>query len=77
MNKKEIYESVSNTGIGWVDWIFNKTVDYSVYLGKVTGLGYHVLWVFILIIVVLTMFLSISLNVYFFKKLKKIQNNKI
>ena len=77
MNKKEIYESVSNTGIEWVDWIFNKTVDYSVYLGKVTGLGYHVLWVFILIIVVLTMFLSISLNVYFFKKLKKIQNNKI
>ena len=53
MNKKEIYESVSNTGIGWIDWIFNKTVDYSVYLGKVTGLGYHVLWVFILIIVVL------------------------
>ena len=70
MNKKEIYESVSNTGIGWIDWIFNKTVDYSVYLGKVTGLGYHVLWVFILIIVVLIMFLSISLNVYFLKKLK-------
>ena len=71
MNKKEIYESISNTGIGWVDWIFNKTVDCSMYFGKVTGLGYHKLWVLILIIIVLIFFLSIGLNLYLFKKISK------
>jgi len=27
MNKKEIYESVANSGIAFVDSIFDKTVD--------------------------------------------------
>ena len=71
MNKKEIYESVANSGIGWVDWIFDRTVDLLILLGKETGLGYTGINVLILIIVLLIIFLSIGLNIYLFKKLKK------
>ena len=38
MSKKEIYESFADSGIGWVDWIFNKTVALLFLLGEETGL---------------------------------------
>ena len=74
MNKKEIYESVANSRMGWVDWIFDRTVDLLILLGKETGLGYTGINVLILIIVLLIIFLSIGLNIYLFKKLKKNRN---
>jgi|TARA_B100000959_G_scaffold139953_1_gene147117 hypothetical protein len=71
MNKKEIYESVADSGIEWVDWIFDSTVDLLILLGKKTGLGYTGINVLILIVVLIIIFSSIVLNIYFFKKLKK------
>ena len=71
MSKEEIYESVANSGIGWVDWIFDNTVDLLILLGNKTGLGYTGINVLILIVVLLIIFLSIGLNIYFLKKLKK------
>jgi hypothetical protein len=62
MNKKEIYESVANSGIGWVDWIFDNTVDLLIFLGNKTGLGYTGINVLILIIVLLIIF------IFLFKK---------
>ena len=41
MSKKEIYESVANSGIGWIDFIFDRTVDFLIFLGNITGLGYE------------------------------------
>ena len=70
MNKKEIYESVANSGIAFVDSIFDKTVDLLIFLGKITGLGYTVINVLIMLIVMLVVISSILLNVYFYKKLK-------
>ena len=74
MSKKEIYESVADSGIGWVDWIFDNTVDLLILLGKETGLGYTGINVLILIIVLLIIFSSIGLNAYLLKRLKN--NNK-
>ena len=37
MSKKEIYESVANSGIGWIDLIFDKTVDFLIFLGNITS----------------------------------------
>ena len=70
MNKKEIYESVANSGIAFVDSIFDKTVDLLIFLGKITGLGYTAINVLIMLIVMLVVISSILLNVYFYKKLK-------
>ena len=70
MNKKEIYESVANSGIAFVDSIFDKTVDLLIFLGKTTGLGYTAINVLIMLIVMLVVISSILLNVYFYKKLK-------
>ena len=70
MNKKEIYVSVANSGIVFVDSIFDKTVDLLIFLGKITGLGYTVINVLIMLIVMLVVISSILLNVYFYKKLK-------
>ena len=71
MSKKEIYESFANSGIGWVDWIFNKTVALLILLGEETGLGYTGINVLIIIIVLLVIFVSVGLNIILFKKLKK------
>tara|TARA_B100001059_G_C17586176_1_gene452343 strand:- start:321 stop:542 length:222 start_codon:yes stop_codon:yes gene_type:complete len=71
MNKKEIYESVANSGIAFVDSIFDKTVDLLIFLGKTTGLGYTAINVLIMLIVMLVVISSILLNVYFYIKLKK------
>ncbi len=71
MSKKEIYESFADSGIGWVDWIFNKTVALLILLGEETGLGYTGINVLILIIVLLVIFVSVGLNIILFKKLKK------
>mgnify|MGYP001181316090 FL=1 len=70
MSKKEIYESVANSGIDWVDWIFDSTVDLLIYLGDKTGLGYTGINVLILIVVLLIIFISIGLNIYLLKKTK-------
>ena len=74
MNKKEIYESVANSGIAFVDSIFDKTVDLLIFLGKITGLGYTAINVLIMLIVILVVISSILLNVYFYKKLKNNDN---
>ena len=71
MNKKEIYESVADSGIVFVDSIFDKTVDLLIFLGKITGLGYTGINVLIMFIVILALVSSILLNMYFYKKLKK------
>lgn len=71
MNKKEIYESVANSGIGIVDFIFDKTVDILIFLGSITSLGYTAINVLVMLIVILVMISSILLNVYFYKKSKK------
>lgn len=71
MNKKEIYESVANSGVGWVDWIFDNTVDILIYLGKITGIGYTGINVAIMLITLVVLICSILINIYFFKKLKK------
>tara|TARA_Y100000816_G_C25599225_1_gene321188 strand:+ start:26 stop:250 length:225 start_codon:yes stop_codon:yes gene_type:complete len=71
MNKKEIYESVANSGVGWVDWIFDNTVDILIYLGKITGIGYTGINVAIMLITLIVLICSILINIYFFKKLKK------
>ena len=70
MNKKEIYESVANSGIGWVDWIFDSTVDLLILLGQKTGFGYTGVNVLILINILFIIFVSVGLNIYFFKKIK-------
>ena len=70
MSKKEIYESVANSGIDWVDWIFDNTVDLLIYLGDKTGLGYTVINVLILIVVLLIIFIPVGLNIYLLKKTK-------
>ena len=68
MSKKEIYESVANSGIDWVDWIFDNTVDLLIYLGDKTALGYTGINVLILIVVLLIIFISVGLNIYLLKK---------
>jgi len=76
MSKKDIYESVANSGIVWVDWIFDNTVDFLIFLGKITGLGYTGINVLLMILVILLIFISFALNIYFYKKIKKIINKK-
>jgi len=68
MGKKEIYESVANSGISWVDWIFDNTVDLLIFFSNKTGLGYTGINVLILIIVLLIIFISVGLNIYLLKK---------
>lgn len=77
MTKKEIYESVADSGIFWVDWIFDKTVDTLILLGKLTGLGYTGINVVLMILVILFIITSLILNVYFVLKLRKIKNRII
>ena len=71
MNKKKIYESVADSGIGWVDWIFDSTVDLLIFLGKITGLGYTGINVLLMILIILLISVSLGLNVYFYRKIKK------
>tara|TARA_X000000950_G_scaffold136745_1_gene169966 strand:+ start:2871 stop:3101 length:231 start_codon:yes stop_codon:yes gene_type:complete len=70
MSKKETYESVADSGIGWIDFIFDKIVDILVFLGNFTGLGYTVINVLIITLIIITVFLSLFLNLYLYKKLK-------
>ena len=70
MSKKETYESVANSGIVWIDFIFDKIVDILVFLGNFTGLGYTVINVLIITLIIITIFLSLFLNFYLYKKLK-------
>ena len=70
MSKKETYESVANSGIGWIDFIFDKIVDFLFFLGNFTGLGYTVINVLIITLIIFTFFLSLFLNLYLYKKLK-------
>ena len=77
MSKKEIYESVANSGIGWIDFIFDRTVDFLIFLGNITGLGYEIVNVLILVFVVIMMPISVMLNLYLYKKYKNIKNKNI
>ena len=77
MSKKEIYESVANSGIGWIDFIFDRTVDFLILLGNITGLGYEIVNVLILLFVVIMMPISVMLNLYLYKKYKNIKNKHI
>ena len=77
MSKKEIYESVANSGIGWIDFIFDRTVDFLIFLGNITGLGYEIVNVFILLLIVIMMPISVMLNLYLYKKYKNIKNKYI
>ena len=77
MSKKEIYESVANSGIGWIDFIFDRTVDFLIFLGNITGLGYEIVNVFILLLIVIMMPISVMLNFYLYKKYKNIKNKHI
>ena len=70
MSKKETYESVANSGIGWIDFIFDKIVDFLVFLGNFTGLGYNIINFLIITLIIITVFLSLFLNLYLYKKLK-------
>ena len=70
MSKKEAYESVGNSGIGWIDFIFDKIVDFLVFLGNFTGLGYTIINFLIITLIIITVFLSLFLNLYLYKKLK-------
>ena len=70
MSKKEIYESVGNSGIKWVDFIFDKIVDFLIFLGNYTGLGYTIINVLIITLIIIMIFLSLFLNLYLYKKLK-------
>ena len=74
MSKKEIYESVANCGIGWIDFIFDRTVDFLIFLGNITGLGYEIVNVSILLLTVIIMPISVMLNLYLFIKYKSIKN---
>ena len=77
MSKKEVYESVANSGIGWIDFIFDRTVDFLIFLGNITGLGYEIVNVFILLLIVIMMPISVMLNFYLYKKYKNIKNKHI
>ena len=77
MSKKEIYESVANSGIGWIDFIFDRTVDFLIFLGNITGLGYEIVNVSILLLTVIIMPISVMLNLYLFKKYKNIKNKSL
>ena len=77
MSKKEIYESVANSGIGWIDFIFDRTVDFLIFLGNITGLGYEIVNVSILLLTVIIMPISVMLNLYLFKKYKNSKNKSL
>ena len=77
MSKKEIYESVANSGIGWIDFIFDRTVDFLILLGNITGLGYEIINVLILLLIVIIMPISVMLNLYLFKKYKNFKNKSL
>ena len=77
MSKKEIYESVANSGIGWIDFIFDRTVDFLIFLGNITGLGYEIVNVSILLLTVIIMPISVMLNLYLFKKYKNFKNKSL
>ena len=70
MSKRETYESVGNSGIKWIDFIFDKIVDILVFLGNFTGLGYTIINVLIITLIIIIIFLSLILNLYLYKKLK-------
>ena len=74
MSKKDIYESVANSGIGWIDFIFDRTVDFLIFLGNITGLGNDIVNVLILLLIVIMMPISVMLNLYLYKKYKNIKN---
>ncbi len=77
MSKKEIYESVANSGIGWIDFIFDRTVDFLIILGNITGLGYEIVNLFILLLTVIIMPISVMLTLYLFKKYKNFKNKSL
>ncbi|MDP7197053.1 MAG: hypothetical protein QF864_12810 [SAR202 cluster bacterium] len=72
MDDKEIYYSLANSGISWIDWLFDKAVYLLIRLSEATGLSYWEInvWIFV-IIGPLTLIFSILLNIYLLKKLKK------
>ena len=77
MSKKEIYESVAHSGLGGIDFIFDRTVDFLIFLGNITGLGYEIVNVSILLLTVIIMPISVMLNLYLFKKYKNFKNKSL
>ena len=72
MSDKEIYYSYANSGIGWVDWFFDKSVFFLNRLSDFTGLTYWEINVLIFVI------LQPGLILIFFIlwRLEKIKNKK-
>ena len=72
MSNKETYESFANSGIYWINWIYDKAVNFLFFFSKATGISYEEInvWLFV-IIGPLILISSIILNIYLIKKLNK------
>ena len=74
MSKRETYDAVGNSGIKWIDFIFDKIVDFLVFLGNSTGLGYTFINMIIIGLIIIIIFLSLFINLYLYKKYKKMRD---